>query len=283
MKLIAILFCLAFQRFANISGWFKPLWFITYLKMWDHVLVKLNEKLAILLIIIPILLLFRLLHFIFMRHFLGLFDLVFSVIVLFFCIDARDLKNQLTPYFSSMDKHDLHSAENSVRDFIDDTVIGNVAELPRAISVAILLKSFEQVFVGLFWFIVFGVYGVSTYFLLNLIRQNALTVNPNYIELAKLAAKMQSILEWLPSRILGFSYALVGHFNKSVSSCYKNFWSGLQSVKQYVILSGLASLDANPNRNEATTEENRAVLDLINRTLIIWLIVVALIFVRVWL
>lgn len=281
MVLIAILFCLALQRFANVGGWFKASWFEAYLRVLNPWLSKLDERLVILLVVAPILILFVLLHLIFRWSLFGLFDLMLSVVVLFFCIDARDLKNKLNPYFSALDKDDAHAAANEVLSFINDDSIGNMAELRRAVSRAILLKSFEQVFVGLFWFMVFNIYGVATYFLITLLRQNVLKINPNYIELAKLAAKIQAGLEWLPSRLLGFSYALVGNFNKGFDYCSKYLWSGFGEVKKFVVDSGLAALDVRANAAEADINENRVILDAVNRVLIVWLISVALVLIGI--
>lgn len=283
MILIAILFCLVIQRFANIGGWFRASWFEAYLRSLNPWLVKLDERLVILLAVAPVLLIYVFLHFIFKWHFFGLFDLVLSVAVLFFCIDARDLKGKLASYFENLEKGDPHAAGNVVADIISNDSIGNMADLPRAVSRAILVRSFEQIFAGLFWFIIFGIYGVTTYFFMTLIRQNALKVNPNYVELAKLAAKVQAILEWVPARLLGFSYALVGNFNKGSSYCSKYLWSGLSEVKKFVADSGLAALDVSPNVSDADQSENRAALDIINRVLIVWLVGVALVLIGVWL
>lgn len=277
MSLIAILFCLALQRFANVGGWFQASWFEGYLKFLSRWLSKLDDRLIILIVIAPILLLFLLLHFIFMWHFFGLFELILSVVVLFFCIDARDLKKRLTPYFDALEKSDTNAAADTVADFIGDAPTGSAGELHRAVTKAILTKTFEQMFVGLFWFIVFGIYGVTTYFLITLLRQNALKVNPNYVELAKLAAQLQSILEWLPARLLGFTYALVGNFSKGVGYCVKHLWSGLDNVKKIAVDAGLAALDASLNIADADRGENSAALNIINRVLIVWLVIAALI------
>ncbi|MBU0744170.1 MAG: regulatory signaling modulator protein AmpE [Gammaproteobacteria bacterium] len=278
MILIAILFCLALQRFAKMGGWFHASWFEGYLGLLNPWLSKLDERLIILLVIAPILLLFVLLHFIFAGWFFDLFDLILATTVLFFCIDARDLKYKLKPYFEAMEKSDMHSASDAVADFISDVSIGNIADLSRAVTKAVFLKSFERVFVGLFWFVAFGIYGVATYSLVVLLRQNALKVNPNYIELAKSAAKVQEILEWLPARLLGFTYALVGHFNKGFNYDIKHLWSGLSEVKKFAVDSGLAALDVSNNVSDADKSENYAALDIVNRVLIIWIMAVILIF-----
>lgn len=283
MNLIAVLFCLALQRFANIGGWFQHTWFEAYFRKINPWLNKFNEWVIIFLVIVPILLLIAGLHFIFMWRWFGLFDLILTIMVLFFCIDARDLKHKLASYFTSLEDSNMHAAAKAVDNFIDEAAVGSVTDLQRSVTKAILLKSFEQVFVGLFWFMFLGIYGVLTYFLITLLRHNALQVNSNYVELAKLAAKIQDVFEWVPARVLGFTYSLVGHFNKGFNYCIKFLWSGLSEVRKYAVDSGLAALDVSSNISDADQSENNSALDIINRVLIIWLIAMALVSIGVWL
>jgi adenosylcobinamide-phosphate synthase len=198
--------------------------------------------------------------------------------VLFFSIDARDMSTKLGSYFVALGESDTQRAMETVAHSIDTSFIGNVEELERAVSKTILLRSFEDIFAGLFWFIAFGVYGISGYVLIKLINQNALKVNANYAALANFAGKLQTIFGWLPSRLVGFSFALVGRFSKSAGYCMGQFWSGPESVKRFVVESGLAALDLEPS-DHCGIEENHAALDIINRVIIIWL--VALFFVLI--
>ncbi|EKE01440.1 MAG: hypothetical protein ACD_21C00132G0011 [uncultured bacterium] len=283
MILIAILICLALQRFADVGGWFKPSWFEMYLKALNPWVGKLNEWVAVFCVIVPVLLFLVLLHLVFGRGFFGLFDLILATLVLFFCIDARDLKNKLAAYFVNIEKGDFHAAVSDVANFVGDVASDNSAELNRAVTKAILLDSFERIFAGLFWFMVFGVYGAAAYCLVGLLRKNALKVDSNYIELAKLAAQIQDALDWVPSRLVGVSYALVGDFNKGFGYFSKFLLSGLTGVKKFSVDSGLAALVVDPDGAKATVKENYAALDLINHTLIIWLIALALVLFGIWL
>jgi membrane protein required for beta-lactamase induction len=275
MMLVAVLLCLALQRFANMGGWFQMSWFELYLKTLNPWITKLNEWVAILLVVAPVLLLLVLLHFLFSWRLFGLFNLILTTAILFFCIDARDFKNQLEAYFNNLEKGDTHAAANAVANFIGDASSSTTAELNRAVTKAILLNSFTQLFTGLFWFMVFGVYGiyaVAVYFLIVLLRKSALKVDANYVELAKLTTKIQAVLDWLPSRLIGISYSLVGNFNKGFAYCHKNLWTGLTDARKFTIDAGIASLDVDPDVAKATPIENYAALDLINRVLIVWLI-----------
>lgn len=281
MALIAVLFCLALQRFVDVSGGDHASWFEYYLRRLSPWIVKVDERLAVVLVIAPVLLLFLLSHLLFKSYLFGLFDLVSAVIVLFFCIDARDLRNKLKEYFSSLEKSDVHAAAVAAEGFIADDAMGNMAELRRAVTKAILVKSFENIFAGLFWFMIFGVYGVVTYTLINLLRQHSLKVDPNYIELIKISAKIQSALEWVPSRLVGFSYALVGNFNKGFGYSIRYLWTGLTEVKQFAVDSGLAALDV--DGAEVNQHENYEALEIVSRVLIIWLVMLTLVLIGSWL
>jgi len=203
------------------------------------------------------------------------------IIVLFFAMDARDLKNQLVEYFANLEKNDLVGATNSVNDLLRDTTLQDETELQRAVSKAIFTKSFTQMFSVLFWFIIFGAYGAAGYVLIAATRRVALKVDTNFTPLAKAAGTLQDILDWVPIRLLGFSYALVGHFNQGFSYCCKNIWLGLKNNRQFSIDSGIAALDVVEAVN-ANEKENKSALDLVNRALIIWLLGVVLVSLGMW-
>lgn len=278
MILLSILLCLALQRFANMGGFFQESWFELYLKSMNPWVVKLNEWVAVLLLIVPVLLFLALLHFLFAGKLFGLSNLILATIVLLVCIDARDFKNKLAVYFYNLEKNDIQAAANSVTSFLGDISSNNTAaELNRAVTKAILLKSFERLFAGLFWFMILGGYGVTTYFLIALLQKTATKADPNYAGLAKVAARLQDILDWIPSRLIGLSYSLVGNFNKGFSYCRNHLWSSLTEVKKFTVDSGIATLDLDPDITKATPLENYAALDLINRVLIIWLIALFLV------
>ena len=277
MMLIVILFCLALQRFANIGGWSHMPWFELYLKNLHPWISKLNEWVAILLIVAPVALLLASLHLLFMWWPSGLFNLILATTVLFFCIDSRDFKNKLTNYFSNLERGDTQASASAVADIIGDVSSNTTAELNRAVTKAILLGSFEQLFAGLFWFIIAGIYGLSTYFVIALLSKNAAKFDSSYTELARIATKIRDVFDWIPSRLVGLSYSLVGNFNKGFGYCHKNLWSGFTEVKKFAVDAGLATLNLDTSAVKATPKENYDALDLINRALIVWLVALSLV------
>lgn len=268
MTLIAILICLVLQRFANIGGEFKSRWFEFYLKALNPWITKLNEWLALLFILAPVLLFLAILNIFFAWRSFGLFNLILAIIVLFFCVDTRDLKKQLTGYFNELEKGDTQAAAAAVAAIVGDISFDFAEELNRTVTKAVLINSFERIFSRLFWFMIAGMYGVAIYFLIALLSKNS----SHYSNIAKLAAKIRGVLDWIPSRLFGISSALVGSFNQGFDCCKKYLWLGLSDVRRFVIEAGIAALGIDLSSAETTPRENYAALDLIDRVLIVWVI-----------
>lgn len=294
MVLITILIVLVVQRFANIANWFKTEWFETYLGWLRPALAKSPPWLALAVVLLPVFVVLGILDLLLSLHLFGLFYLVLATAVLLLCMDARNLKNQLTAYFGHAEKKDIEAASNAVASFLNDTNATTNAttptttmpqslpqtfpELYRSVTKSILTKSYTQVFALLFWFAVLGVYGASGYAILTLLRRTAVKVDGSFGDIARNAEITQNIMDWLPVRVIGVCYALVGHFVHAFKCVLKNLKLGLQDNQKFTVESGLTSLGANiEDTSTASLEENSNALALIDRALIAWIIVVALV------
>jgi len=283
MTLITILICFALQRLANIGGWFKKTWFESYLKRLNPWLSKYNEWIGMIIIVVPILIIVGLLRLIFHWHLFGLFDLIITVLVLMLCIDARDLKPKLQPFFADVAQGNLAEATKAVNEITGEIAPQNFGELNRAVTKAIVVRSFECLFSVLFWFLIFGIYGAVIYFSIRLISTEAIKVDPRNAGITNLANKIIAILDWVPVRLLGFSYSIAGHFDTTFAYCYKHLWLPLKENTTFLIDSALHALDAPTDVSKVETKETDAAFDLLNRTLIIWIVCVVLFSVGYWL
>ena len=281
MTILTILICLALQKFADVGGWFSSSWFEAYLKLLLPWLKKIGDWLGIVLVILPVCLILALLHYLLIWKMIGfgLFDLLLVVIVLFFTMDARDFKHGLVQYFECNEKNNLNGAATAVAEFLSETTpVTTFAELNRAVTKAIALRSFEKIFAVLFWFTFFGIYGAAIYYTVTLLKKSALQTDVNLASLAQRAAKVQSVLDWLPARVLGFSYVIVGKFTRVFNYWVKSLGSTPKSNQDAIITTSLAAVDVDPAEQtiSANPKENYDALDLINRVLIIWVVAVAL-------
>lgn len=283
MTLITILFSLALQRFANVGGWMRPSWFELYLRRLQPWLIRFNEIIGIGIILAPILVLLLVLHLLLGWRFFGFFNLIFIVILLLFCIDARDYKEKLKDYFFSLEHQDQEAAASAATAFIGAPILYQANELPRAVTKVIFTKAFTDIFSVLFWYIVFGTYGAVGYLCLSLTSKVAPKVDMNFTNLARVAEQLVELLDWIPARLLGFSCALVGHFAKGFGYCIKNFKLAPKDNSTFIINAGLATLDLQSDVAQTSAKENIAAIDLINRVIIVWVVAVLLISLGYWL
>jgi|GEM_PF-1121410 len=285
MTLITILIALVVQRFGNMADWFKPAWFETYVGWLRPALVKCNQWSAIAVIVLPVFTILGIFHYLLSPRLFGLFYLVLASFVLLLCLDARNLKNQLNKYFEHAEKEETEAALNAIADLTDEPLptINTSTGISRCATRLILEKSYVQIFSVLFWFGtlgIFGIYGVAGYTTISLLRRLATKIDGSFGDIANAAASIKDILDWLPVRVLGFSYALVGQFMNGFSYCSKNFKLGLSDNMKFTVESGLTALGVNITdvaESEANLQENYATLALIDRALAAWIIAMALI------
>jgi len=277
MILISILIALVVQRFANMAGWLRSSWFEIYLGWLRPILAKSNKWVAIAIVILPVFVILGILHFFLMWRLFGLFFLFLSCAVLLLCMDARNIKNQLDKYFEFAEKKDSEGAVNVVAELTTEPLPHNLGELNRVVTKHIFIKNYTNIFSVLFWVCVLNIYGAAGYTIVVLLRRLAIKVDGSFGDIASAAGSIQDILDWVPVRFLGLTYALVGHFSQCFSFFVKHLKTGLHNNMKIVVESGLSALGANIDENASTLEENKAALDLIDRTLIVWIVIVALV------
>ncbi|OGT05878.1 MAG: hypothetical protein A2X78_02295 [Gammaproteobacteria bacterium GWE2_37_16] len=272
--LIAILVCVIVQKIVGIGGWVNSEWSILYLKKMQPILVKLNSWLALSIAVVPFLFGLAILHFLSLRHLYGLLHLLLMILVLLCCLDVREIGNKLTDYFDALEKSKAEKALDAADEFVGHVLGGKKSKSnARAVTRAIFIHSFEWIFAPLFWFLIFNIYGIALYYLVVNLRKKALLADPAYANLAKTAAKMQNILDWIPMRVVAISYSLAGHFMSGFAYCYKKLISFSGDIDVFVVNTGIAALGYDyKDTKEGGTKENQATLSLVNRTLLIWII-----------
>jgi AmpE protein len=277
MALIIILITLVVQRFASMAGWFKPAWFELYLSWIKPFIAKTNKWLALLIIIAPIFLVLAILDILLTWRLFGLFYLVLGTIILLLCMDARSLKLRLNTYFEAVTKQDVSGAKTALAAFTSQPLPDNLAALNRRATKIIFAESYIHIFSFIFWFAIFGIYGATAYVVTMFLRQIGTKGDSSLKEITAAATFIQDVFDWVPVRLLGFSYALVGHFSTGFSYCMSNLKLGLKDNLKFATESGLASLGANVDDQNGSTQENEAAIALVDRALIIWLMAIALI------
>ena len=237
MRFLAILICLAFERWTSFNRVIRQNdLFKYYLNLMDTITkkIKLNKYLKLSFDIIPLLIIVLIIWILLLKVLFGLFAFLFSIVVLCYCLGNFDLTSE-------------------------DDEIGHI-----------FLRANSHIFSILFWFGILGPVGAV------LIRFTSVLVNENVLSDRSEAAKqLQQVLDWVPIRLETFSFALVSHFVKVLSCWTKTFFSGLNRNADVLVECGMTAIDE--SAEDVSIEARKAAaMAIIDRGIIVWLVVMAL-------
>jgi AmpE protein len=150
-------------------------------------------------------------------------------------------------------------------------------EQNRAIG-GLFRSAYSDVFAILFWFMIFGSAGAVLYYMTN---ELAAYLEQNEKEGNCLLAvlRIRAVLDWVPIRLLGLSFALVGHFFIAASDWVKHLIGGLALDHHLIAEYGEKAINLKPTHPE---EQKQHAIALIKRALWLWLIILGMITVALW-
>lgn len=213
--------------------------------------------------------------------FLGLFSGVFyslvlfitACVVLFMSIGPRALTPSFKTYFEAIERGDQEAAYLLLQ---QESVLGDIPEsddLVRNATRSIFIESHNRYFGVIFWFIFLGPFGALFYRLVyqyySICKQNA---NDEHLQLL---GQLMHWLDWAPARVTSLLFLLTGDF---VNGFYrvKDYLVDLDANNQQIISeTGIAALGIDIGMSNNDVSENKSALTLIERTLIIYLVVIA--------
>lgn len=238
MTLLLILIAIGVQRFLQFTSQpFQVNWIGGYYSWCERKIeyvTKGHGLLGFAILVVPMLFVASIIFSIIYHVFGGFGYWVVSLVLFWYCIDARDITKQ--PY-------------------------------PGVGPVALLSEVYLALFGMIFWFTLFGPVGLVLYYVtkfLNGYFQQHPT--PEAKELGFYAQRVQAVLDWIPVRLFTLSFALVGHFATVFKIWMKSLLGGFDIELSLVTECGQAVVN--------TTED---AVGLLNRVLIVWLVVIALV------
>lgn len=283
MTLFTILICFILQRYFHLQPTRSHVWLDSYIHQAQNSLtwLKIIHPWAVVILLTLLIGLvtggldallkgvwFNSLHF------------LFNILVLFFCLDTRSLRPELTHYFATCQKDEPQAAYLSGCEFLklpQDQTPTDLVTLASTITRHIFLHA-AYLFSVLFWYILAGPMGAAVYaFVTHLIKISQQSPT------SEVAKQLHDILDWIPVRITALTYALMGHFAFALNYLASHLFSGLEQTQELAIDAGLAALETGPNDLVLSTgAENQAALDLVDRTTVLWLVVIALFTLSAW-
>jgi len=180
--------------------------------------------------------------------------------------------------------------EAACREILEKVLYGDPEEgaedRDRVIG-SIMLRSHEYLFAVIFWFLLLGAVGAVMYCLVVNLAQRYQKVDGGYAGAVK---DLHNILMWPSSRLLALGFALGGSLVSALESWRTVSGHTLDVSREVVTVSGFGALHYQPVDGEKTGQEDnedfvnrlRETTALINRTLIVWLIVLGLMTIAGW-
>lgn len=158
----------------------------------------------------------------------------------------------------------------------------NVNLLERKNTEQVLITHYHPVFVVVFWYAFFGLSGLVLFLLVAhfraLLERQTAPLSSTEQSLLNLLNTLLNWMAWPALRLLGFTYALIGHFAPTFTYWRQHLFTGIAEVNQQTVNSLLTSLDwPHTQAHETLTAERLTILEgYMERAMIVWLVVLAL-------
>ena len=137
---------------------------------------------------------------------------------------------------------------------------------------SLFVIAYARVFAIIFWFLIFGPVGAFAYRLLCLLQHDDVLVKA-VSPWKKSNGDVRGIIDWLPLRMVGLTYALSGHFVPTFMLWRRQF---RLLAAQPNIIGGWGSTALHLSTERSAARPGIAAGELIDRALWVWLVVIAL-------
>ncbi len=259
------------ERLRDFS-WLRSYYYYSEKRVAHH--AQWNGPLGVIgLLFIPMLLFVLLLLFLDGWH--SLFEGLFTLAVLVYCLAPEKLDNQLD-YLVVAYEDDKHEQQQHLTEqIINRVVIDDSDRDELAVMKSALVESLCRTFAVIFWFLVLGVAGAFLYRIVMELRKELLEIESGFSNSLR---DLQDILEWPVSRLMVLGMALAAHMMDALDGWRKHEALSISVNQAVLIAGGVGALQYSPEKND---DEGSAywideLKGLLNRTLIIWLAVIAI-------
>lgn len=151
----------------------------------------------------------------------AIFGTLFSIVLLYFAIAPRSLREHAERVANAFSAGDLPDARRQVGMMVSrDTAQLDESGVARATVESVLENGSDAVFGALFWFVVAGAPGVLLYRLSNTLDAMWGYRNARYNYFGWAAARLDDVLNFIPARLTALTYALLGN-TRTALHCWR--------------------------------------------------------------
>jgi adenosylcobinamide-phosphate synthase len=142
---------------------------------------------------------------------------LFNVVVLYLCLGFRQASFQAASVARALEAGDLDGARSILAEWRPGLLVGfDEGSVARQAVEAVFLQSLIRMFGVLFWFLLLGPTGAVLYLLTRLSRDRW-HAEPAF---GIFSARIARWLDWLPTRGVAFSFAIIGNFQDALE-CWR--------------------------------------------------------------
>lgn len=279
MTFTVILLALFAERFLlQDSQWRRADWlqgFTQRVAGWGYGDWLLSRYWGVLVLLILPLLLVALIQDLFGDALWSIPQFAFALLVLLYCLGPEDLDNQVVDYLDAEDRGDAEKA----RLFAERIVGAPVAELHEQrvdqVTEAVLSQAQRRLFGVVFWFFLLGPLGAVLYRLSRQIQQQMAEDSERH-SFNQGATRLLHILDWLPARLVLFSFALAGSYEGTLQARADWRERGESDSESLLLAAGRGALGIDGAAQPVETGQVETAMALVWRVLTLWLVVFGL-------
>jgi len=206
----------------------------------------------------------------------GLFSFLFGLIVLIYCIGPKDLLDDVRKFTDALRTNDIDAARGYAGEILGRDVDGDAVSLAEQVKEGITVTANSRVLGILFWFMIMGPVGAVLFrFTCLLYHQDGWGGG-----FSRALERLHEIMIWPSARLSVIGFALAGSFVDTVSNWQSSsdFWQRNSDELLSVSSTGAVrhEMDEPPEEGQPDIDGVQNVLALMKRTLILWLVILAL-------